>query len=1500
MVERLSMAGEGNLSPEGSTAVLTPSQEGNGVIPVGTESLSAEDAIKEAELLLSKPQQIGTSIIPENVNDPNQIPTEQQTGGAQELQDQQNGEAVQSGEGGGGQPPDNGGGGEGGRNGEGPPGPRNPDYIWSPEFRIGGRSIAGEIIRLEALAYSEKYDNINGPKLDQLYKDWKAWVSQARKASFTRRPFDEKDANEESDRLLQAEREIVRREEEAERFLAERNDLVDTLPPIKDEIDPTTKEITTKGLGTIYNELREDPNTTPEQIVEVEHQLSVYFKEAKRLGLLKGADSSLGAIYSEMMRGVATDTDHAEIWDRVHEKQKKISVMSQAVFLAKRRANREIVQQINKLDGIWDVYTNLAVERFSLLLEEPGLVAPFAIDGEFTFNVNDFTFSTQSQEGLRQFLQNDEELREISQARREEIEEELMRLSGGNLDEVERLNNDRQELLRRLTQEREARFRSNIAERQEAIKNLAGDREAYRRLATSREVYWSPTYANYYTVRARTPEQFQVAVDTFTQWIRSGLTKSPNELFQRVSGFKDALTTAGVREAANVDQGFINGLRQELEGMIGILGANHANESYNPDYLKQFLDFAAADEGPARFVRLGRASRGKVSAILHKIDNDPRYELFFSTHASRGQLFEERNPIEIHRLRTQIKDLLIEEMLGVDIKEYDPRDLQKREVDKYLEQNLNDLARFQSDEEFLDLFEGFDLGDQKIYEQGQLQRKLARFNRAKEIDQQIHGSLNSLNLTPEEKADYQLYKKGKLLTKYEDRLIKAIRIRELLDAGKDPDDLKELKGEDQGLYELYQETKNAVDLALELYGVTGEKSKRSGGILLVDKRDERDNKIADYLPISWAEKFVHFAENWTKATYGLSTDESGDQLDPKVQAKLQKEKRRVVKGLSAAEMKNRVAQARRMSIWALKAYGFGAKLYDFTLLRDGEPVDPNTLGYDEDGVDESRDNDVDKYRYAVPENPRILGYNTKGDEVILAFDNNGKPVTLEYDEKHRPTGRLVPLEYGEDGKAVIYDKKIGEENRQLIKFDNLDVNTKADPMMLKVPRLSRIDGKVNRPEVFGYTNGVVISRSYGKPITEQVDLVEVDFQRATHHVYSRWTGHPYWGYQEEDTGLILTTEAFEAAKRIRNGQSRPEDEEPHATQLLIVDPTLQRVGHFKNKESREDKIILAAVEESYQGHWRIRDELQQAFLPDGPDVESARTAYVLQDDGGSIKEWEHMSFEASRWPLMKLRRARSIAALLPLHFAPMSEVWGAGGVLNTLRMFGYSEYKMVGLFALQKWIAQTKGAQDVYESITGWVSEQEKRSREGYGEKPNNDADSLQRWFNRINTILVNIKDKTIVHPTSEHVDNEFVNAVRESMGRPEVTQQRIRVFETDMRGERAPLWLEGIDIYERDPDGGIKIEKGERAYNGKLDSNRDSGSSRHSGTIWFWRMVKWQKSEGENLYPTEAMYYSLMDQPTIASMRMARIIDKGQPTNYFEKKKLVSRWRWLLGKIVR
>lgn len=401
----------------------------------------------------------------------------------------------------------------------------------------------------------------------------------------------------------------------------------------------------------------------------------------------------------------------------------------------------------------------------------------------------------------------------------------------------------------------------------------AENNAAYKAMSKHKELYWTPNYADYYTVTARTPEQFRIALDTFMMWVRTSLSKEPNEVFGKLKGFKDAITHAGTREGFDTTD-----MRQELEVLTGVIAGSHANEQYEEGNLTQLLMHTTqGGEGPPRWLQLPKGQKGKFAALAHKFDKDRRVELLFATYGSGGQLATRDAPIAQWKLRQQIIQDLTAEAMGIEIKGYHIDDPEKRlaeELNGKLDPtkiNLDRVAMFQSDNDFKNLFEGFDLEDQeRLY--AELTERAEKFEQAKALEQRIEegsaieGSLSIDDFPPGEQALLRDHRDGKLELKLSEkrtleRLDRSRKIRQYLDLGGDPN---ELEGEDKSMWD---EAKSAITLLMEVEGVTGEKAKRSGGAYIVHRLDSLNREIVEYLPPWECEAFVQMAENLTQVKY---------------------------------------------------------------------------------------------------------------------------------------------------------------------------------------------------------------------------------------------------------------------------------------------------------------------------------------------------------------------------------------------------------------------------------------------------------------------------------------------------------------------------------------------------------------------------------------------------------------------------------------------------------
>ncbi len=994
------------------------------------------------------------------------------------------------------------------------------------------------------------------------------------------------------------------------------------------------------------------------------------------------------------------------------------------------------------------------------------------------------------------------------------------------------------------------------------------------------ELYWRPTWSNYFTVYARTREQFDRVRETFIPWVRS-LGKSPDELFPKIQGMRDALISAGQRAGPEM-QAYSVEVKYEIEATIGSILADLFFELYDPPTGQKAWEIVTAKpDAVSRMLQLIRSSRGRVAPLVFRLSRDPRLELLHNPNGSRGQLDgaeADRNAIEMRSLQEHIISNLVIEALGISLKEYHPDDPEKRFSRKMYQRNLDEIVKFRSDEYFRNLYEGFDRKAQdELYQE----------------------------LSVEEPNELKPVELATLA-----RLTMVRKMQKYLEEGGDP---TEFKGAERALY---TETSNAVHTAWELFGAMGEKAQRGGTVYLVD-RDEEGRPFRDFISDYWARRACHFAENWAKATYG-------GKLDQEMQNKLRADGwiHPNPTGLFASELFYKVGQMRRFAIWQMKADGREAKLWDFTLLRNGKPVDINSLGYTIYGENRDTEDPIDRYRYAVPVNERIIGYNFRGDPVVLVFDDNGKPKTLQYasegqvqafvfDNKGRPTNRSISVdhttanlttglkvdfEYDDQGNAVIFNspaivqewseeqekliwKIVPPQDRKRIIFDNLNRNSKAEQILLNTP-------------------AGTIDPSSGKLFFDHVEKKPIDFdaimfdEDVSVHPYCGAELSPYPGYQEEWTGLMLRKPTFAAAEAVKAGKLRPEDAPPHALHLLMVDPTLQRVGRF-DVVSLEPVVVLAAQEESYQSEWLIGDELFLNFYPADASRPKNRTEYVLQDHGGSMKEWFHSRALAALWPDYRARRLRTFLPFISVDFGSWAKMYSAlGGPFDVFRMMAYSKYKLIGQFASDKWVVQLHAAQKVLEAaIADWYNPQEEKLEESLGRKLNNEADTnLKQHYDLI-------RNKQVLgHQVTEDDWQKLLVSARAALGRLERLVHRNTVLQSLFRGDRAPLNLAGKEVYKRNKENGeyeLDPKTNRMVLDDDVDKNRDSGASRHRNNLLIYRYAKFARSrEYSLLYPDTAMYFAALDEDLADFPRLAK-----EAGIFGKLPKHTNGWDWINGK---
>lgn len=394
-----------------------------------------------------------------------------------------------------------------------------------------------------------------------------------------------------------------------------------------------------------------------------------------------------------------------------------------------------------------------------------------------------------------------------------------------------------------------------------------------------RETYWQPGhYPKMYIILARTGGQFRKAADSFLRMVtRGSVGRSPDDLYQHFENFKDALGQVGSQQeqAGVVESEDMENLRQELEGHGFVFGGDYSFETYNPKSANQFLTAMALHEGPQRWVRLARAGNGGVGANLWKFDYDPRITLMHNPGGSRGQLLSDT--VTQHYLHQEIKNILVEEGMGVVLKDYDPRDAEsvayspnsfrvlnnpiaEQGREQYLKNNLERIGIHQREEEFKGMYEGFDGGDAHLNNY--------RFYMENQVRVPEQLRLPELSKLPASFRRSVIVGKVQTILQGDGGKNRSQLIREI-------DNLiaeGQLTERDKRYWtEAYDQSKSNFDTAFQMVGATGEKARRGGGVFFIDRKDEHGRKFVDNMPVYLAEKWVQYVVTRTKIQHANSS-----------------------------------------------------------------------------------------------------------------------------------------------------------------------------------------------------------------------------------------------------------------------------------------------------------------------------------------------------------------------------------------------------------------------------------------------------------------------------------------------------------------------------------------------------------------------------------------------------------------------------------------------------
>lgn len=905
---------------------------------------------------------------------------------------------------------------------------------------------------------------------------------------------------------------------------------------------------------------------------------------------------------------------------------------------------------------------------------------------------------------------------------------------------------------------------------QDQLPNRVGE-WSFTEKSEDTEIYWepSPNYPGYYHVIARSPAQFRRAKETFLEVIKNGaLGQSPDELMKHLINFKDALSARGnsiaIEQATQPDglnkmtPEFMEELRQEFEAEAFVWGADYNNETYNAKGYKDYMMAMTLHEGPARWTRLIRAGEGKVAVFTDMFDRDQLMEIFFNPGGERGEI----DIIAMHYLQDQVRQIVIEKGMGVQLKDYNPRDTNissspQAKLARFFQFNGVDAVSLKAnlerigihDQDLESLFEGFNDGRAHIN----------NFEKFKDLEE------NSLP---------PILRESVALGRIQ---LEVDRIRQEIREGRENrshNPLALLNPRDRKRYEdALAKAEVNFEIAFQMQGVSGEKVRKGKGFFYVDRNP-------------YVQAFRKFED----------VDDS--QLNP--QQKKDKQIGRIL-----------------------------------VEIKDGRRVD--NLTSDERSLyealtPEQRENYVDHVPVYMAESfvqvavtaAKIKYANSSAqfrqdrvkearDRAILQIKNRGFEAELldvDYDEHGRQIGQLRPLEF-------------------------------------KTPKL-----RMN-------TDGSIYRDSNGKVEVLDVENKRVTVRNADAHIYSRYTTHTYWGYQGENRHMLLAPHIFEAARRIRDGLSRPEDEDMLATQLLITDPTLNRIRKFdEDQMQREITLLMAAVEESFQGRQDLRRELFKAFLPEDGYRGKMKAGYAMEDWGGMMRFTMGLRELVASQPARFSRRLGSEIAIIPMEIDSMSAIWAQRGVMGAVNTFAdqikrYTHQGVVGQFGITKFIDSMDYGVQLYKALIGDVDGQSGQHVEGLYMKPTNNNEKLHRFYG---------KEAEIAEYPQHQIP--FLYEFKETFGRLEKVLKIMRVMYSDVRNAGGALSLENVDIF---------LENGR--FNPQIESDRkisgDTGTSRHSQKVFYDAFINWLLSDkpggGGQAYPDERYWNQFLNVKRVYSL---------------------------------
>lgn len=946
----------------------------------------------------------------------------------------------------------------------------------------------------------------------------------------------------------------------------------------------------------------------------------------------------------------------------------------------------------------------------------------------------------------------------------------------------------------------------------------------------SRERYWIqiPNYPDMYQVLARTEEHFKTAKKTFLEVLRSGGLGTGHELLQPLQNFTKMYGSRGMEmfQQGEVSVDSVIKGRQELQG-LGLAGlAEHSAETYGVKTFLEAMMALATDEGPQRFIRLARSgegplAEGQVGQFCWQLDNNPLMWLWYNSGGSRGHI---GNKYSVQKyLRSEILNMIVERGMGTRLKDYDPT---------------------KPKDDPLDII-SLDGGAELLEQQLEINRERIGLHQPGEALQNLYEGFEKGDAHIQNYQEYVVKRKldpaklparlqaSVLLGRAQFRLAeKRQELRDgklIIPAGETL--LDQLGHEDKEIYEKAHEEAHAnLEVALQMAVITGEKVRRGGGVFFVD----RNPHVQAY------RQKMKRGDGALRAKDLMEQEDSGkkwSELTPGEQKRYQDQ----LKSLTKKEY-NKKLLIKKSKQWSNQEW-LG---WILTRLRKGSYK-------------------IEKFSEEEQRLYRGEGtINEKGE-----FVPNPWGTALRFNDKDREdVVDVIPEDKGMRwGQYFVTRAKVAFSN-----LSEAEIGMKVwDYLQLATEAFEKdgYEAKLALPKILYDANGNVTG-------IHPTETETIDFDKATNHVFSRWTSDTYWFYQLNNRQPILSPRVIEGAKRIRMSENPTEQaakEDFLCSILLTVDPTLSLKSLHISEQQDEAQAVAAFVEQSYMDRMMIQRVMYGRFLPSDDNREKIRMGYLHEDFGGFTRfVIQFVPFIASQ---SKRFDRRFIAQLknTPIYMSSMPDIWGQDGIMGAISMFAdgmgeVADQRLAGQFAITKFIDQMKYGWMLFEALLGSTNDRGENI-EGLFEKPTNSAEEINAFHDSFKKYEMYFARNKRTKDMEADAEERLLKAYIKSFGRLDRVLKIMRVMYGDVRNAQGTTLK---TKYEFNGKGEMEVKAQDvfledGSFNPEINWNNNTGSSRHIMENFFFSYIDWLVSDAEGggakAYPNEANLYKWLLEPT-------------------------------------